>query len=69
MKQIILYKCDPEKNTGCKKTHCKFNPAVIGGECDMTLEKKFAILDDKGEPIIGFDATLGSRKNPIQLNI
>lgn len=57
MKQKILYKCDPEKNTGCKKTHCKFNPVVIGGECDSTSEEQYAVIDDKGNPIITYDGT------------
>lgn len=51
----ILYKCDPKKNTACKKTHCKFNPAVIGGECDSTSEEQYAVLDDNGEPIIKYN--------------
>lgn len=53
----ILYKCDPEKNTACRKTHCKFNPAVIGGECDSTSEEQYAVIDDKGNPIITYDGT------------
>lgn len=32
-----VYICDPEKNTVCTKTGCHIN----GGECYLTLEKKY----------------------------
>ena len=57
MKRKILYKCDPEKNTGCKKTHCKYDPCVVNGECDSTSEEQYAVCDDKGNPIITYDGT------------
>ena len=31
------YKCDPTKNTSCKKTHCY----MYGGECSHTSEKEY----------------------------
>ncbi|MBP3573247.1 MAG: hypothetical protein J6J71_01415 [Prevotella sp.] len=42
-----LYKCDPEKNTECKKTICFTN----GGECSATTNPEAAITDENGKPI------------------
>lgn len=42
-----LYKCNPEKNTECKKTICFIN----GGECDNTTNPEAAIIDENGKPI------------------
>ena len=42
------YYCDPEKNSICKKTFCKFKGM---GECEATLNKEYAELDDNGKPI------------------
>ena len=53
MKRIILYKCDPEKNTGCSKTHCKYY--LKYGECEGTSKEEYAVLDDKGKPIVILD--------------
>lgn len=47
----VLYKCDPVKNTRCKKTHCTVN----GGECDKTASEEFSI---NGKRYI-FDARIG----------
>lgn len=50
MEQKILYKCDPKKNTECKKTFCKY--IWEKGECEGTSEEKYAVHDDEGNPII-----------------
>lgn len=57
MKLKILYRCDPDKNKACRKTHCKYNTCVTNGECYSTTEKQYAVVDDKGEPIITYDGT------------
>lgn len=38
----ILYECDAENNTECKKTACY----IYGGECRHTLDKRFAKKGD-----------------------
>lgn len=35
---VRAYTCDPEKNTGCKKTACY----AKGGECRLTLNPNYA---------------------------
>jgi len=47
--QTTLYICDPEKNTECIKTNCK---AYNHGECDLTMKREAAELNDDGEPKI-----------------
>ena len=51
--QATLYWCDPEKNTECRKTGCRYvlRPCE-GGACDATFIRAFARLDEKGEPMI-----------------
>lgn len=46
----IIYRCDPNKNTKCKKTSC----FIFAGECQCTSDKKFAALDGYGKPIVDF---------------
>ena len=36
----MLYRCDPEKNTECKKTSCFLN----GGPCKFTTKEEFKML-------------------------
>lgn len=36
--KMKVYRCDPEKHKGCKKTGCFLN----GGECKRTLKKNTA---------------------------
>ena len=36
-KSDILYPCDPDKNTECKKTSCFIN----GGPCNSTVDERF----------------------------
>lgn len=42
-----LYRCDPDKNTKCKKTACFIN----GGECFSTTDVCYAKTDAYGKPI------------------
>ena len=54
--QRTYYKCDPEKNTECKKRSCALvkrrgkNP----GECSATDNPDFAMLNEDGKPIVAF---------------
>lgn len=34
-----LYRCDPDKNTGCKKNNCYRN--CLGKYCKHTVDKKY----------------------------
>ena len=36
------YLCDPEKNTGCKKTRCTYNPKAKYRVCFLTSDAKCA---------------------------
>lgn len=38
----MLYKCDPAKNTECKKTFCYLN----GGECYQTTRKEYCMENE-----------------------
>ena len=49
--KAVLYKCDPEKNTECKKRSCKYNAAALVRVCMATNNAAFAMLDDRGKPI------------------
>ena len=44
--KAIVYICDPEKNTSCKKTGC----LIRGGECYLTTDISHAFTID-GVPI------------------
>lgn len=46
MDKITFYKCDPEKNTECKKTDCYIN----GGMCDGTTHAEYARTDEAFKP-------------------
>lgn len=43
----ILFKCDPQKNTECKKRSC-------GDPCQCTSDPSFAALNEDGEPIVSW---------------
>ena len=48
---IILYKCDPDKNTECKKRGCYQK----GGKCSRTKNPDMAVRDKKtGKPVIEY---------------
>ena len=51
--EAVLYWCDPEKNTECRKTGCRYvlRPCE-GGVCEATFQQAFARLDENGEPMI-----------------
>lgn len=46
-----LYLCDPDKNKQCKKTSCAYNKEAKYHFCKLTSDRRYAQLDDKGEPI------------------
>ncbi|MBQ7071260.1 MAG: hypothetical protein IJM87_08285 [Ruminococcus sp.] len=46
-----LYLCDPDKNRQCKKTSCLYNKDSPYPTCLLTSDRRYAQLDDKGEPI------------------
>lgn len=51
--EAILYYCDPEKNTECRKMGCAhLFTAIEGGVCFITLKKECARLDRNGNPMI-----------------
>lgn len=42
-KGTILYECDPNKNTECSKTACKFIAGLSDGAyCSLTTREQFA---------------------------
>lgn len=47
MDKKVLYRCDPEKNTECKKNFC----FIRGGGCRDTANPKAAKLDKRGNKI------------------
>lgn len=51
MRKYPLYECDEQKNASCKKRYCKFTGT---GECDLTNNKQFAQIDEKGQPKIRY---------------
>lgn len=55
MKKVILYLCDPDKNTECSKTHCKYKNSK-GAECGNTSKREYAALNENGEPIVVYDS-------------
>lgn len=49
----VLYWCDPEKNTGCRKTICRHVLRLSeGGVCEATFHPEFALTDENGEPMV-----------------
>lgn len=62
MEEKIIYLCDPEKNTGCAKTGCAYNPNAILRECYNTTHKECARLDFAGKPVVNVDLTEAIRK-------
>lgn len=49
-REIVFYRCDPEKNTECRKSGCY----TRGGECKATSKMACAIRDADGNPIEEF---------------
>ena len=60
MKRVI-YKCDPKKNTQCKRTSCKYRErsklSVIEYDylCEGTSNPEYAVKGEDGKPIILYD--------------
>lgn len=51
--KAVLYVCDPEKNTACRKTGCKYLlTQAEGGCCDATFHREFAREYSDGTPMI-----------------
>lgn len=46
---VVLYICDPEKNTECKKSSCK---ADGKGYCELTRKREAAKHKENGEPMV-----------------
>lgn len=51
MERPLLYLCDPEKHTECRKTNCVHNPMALNQVCQSTTNPAFAKLDEQGKPI------------------
>ena len=54
--QKTFYKCDPEKNTECRKSRCALakKRGRIAGECEATSNPDFAMLNEDGKPIVAY---------------
>ena len=54
--QKTFYRCDPEKNTECKKRNCALakKRGKLTGECEATDNPDFAQLNEAGKPIVAF---------------
>lgn len=51
--EAVLYWCDPEKNTECRKMSCRHVLTLAeGGVCEATFNPAFALLDENGKPMI-----------------
>ena len=50
---IVFYRCDPEKNTDCKKRNCfQYRKAFT---CKCTSNPDYAVIDEKsGKPIVAY---------------
>ena len=51
--QKVFYRCDPEKNTECKKRLCSLTEHRAFG-CRCTSNPDYAVRDSKGEPITAY---------------
>ena len=49
---IILYKCDPDKNTNCKKRICFARKPCMNNPCRGTRNVDYAVKDKTGKPIV-----------------
>lgn len=47
----ILYICDPDKNTGCHKDCCMYNPYAAARWCCFTRNQEYAKMSKRGKPI------------------
>ena len=53
-----LYRCDPDKNTECRKTSC-YRRYKGWTRCKATSNPEYAVRDDNGAPIVEFVVTRG----------
>ena len=62
--EAVLYWCDPEKNTECRKMGCRYvlRPCE-GGVCEATFQRAFARLDENGKPMTYDKQPRRERKN------
>jgi hypothetical protein len=51
VRKVIWYRCDPEKNTQCRKMICKGFRGKKNG-CFRTKHPEYAQMDENGEPIV-----------------
>ena len=56
MGQTTYYKCDPEKNTECRKTGCALvqKRGRKSGECRATSKPECAVLNEEGRPVVAY---------------
>lgn len=56
MIQRTFYRCDPEKNTACKKRGCALirRGKRAGARCEATANPAFAVLNGEGRPVVAF---------------
>ena len=54
--ETTYYRCDPEKNTECRKNGCALvkKRGKRPGECAATSNPDFAELNENGRPIVAF---------------
>lgn len=51
--EAVLYYCDPEKNTECRKIYCGYLLELAeGGVCAATFDRRFAREYSDGTPMI-----------------
>ena len=49
----LLYRCDPDKNTECRKGNCFINKKAFA--CKLTSNPDYAVKDEKsGKPIVAY---------------
>ena len=51
-----FYRCDPEKNTECRKTGCALirKRGKKPGECSATKKAECAALSEDGRPVVAY---------------
>ena len=57
MIQKTFYRCDPEKNTECRKRWCALTKGRKKGgsfRCEATENPDYAVLNEEGRPVVAF---------------
>ena len=59
--EAVLYWCDPEKNTECKKNGCALvsKRGKKAGDCTLTCKRECAVLDEEGRPVVAYVVVRG----------